>query len=168
MTTPSTQNIISSDIRGFFKVTKTQAISSSSHISSISLSKYTDSNCVIKECSDTYLDDISREMKYTDKHLAADGIKFIRKIRCKECGFRICTINNKNMCLWCFDSMPTSCWSSRIIRHDVRYGPYKGKTHGYVLWKDIEYCKNRLDYKDTKLCQLTKRILEEDTIYSFI
>ena len=42
-------------------------------------------------------------MKYLDKDLSNDKVKFIKKIRCITCGFRICKINNNQTCLWCLN-----------------------------------------------------------------
>jgi len=97
-------------------------------------------------------------MKYLEKDLIKDKIKFARKIRCDECNFRICTINEKLICLWCLND-------DIILRHTVLYDKYKGKTHAFVLYNDFSYCVNQIDfrnqckYDDTKLTHLTKKIL---------
>ena len=97
-------------------------------------------------------------MKYLDKDLVKDKVKFIRKIRCDNCNFRICKINDKPTCLWCLND-------DIILRHKVLYGIYKFKTHAFVLQNDFNYCINQLNfrkernYDDTKLTQLTNKIL---------
>ena len=58
------------------------------------------------------------EMNYLDKYLLKDKVKFIRKIRCSVCEFRLCEINNKQTCLWCFNDR-------KLIKYDITYGKYK-------------------------------------------
>ena len=97
-------------------------------------------------------------MKYLENDLVKDKIKFIRKIRCGNCNFRICKINNKQLCLWCIND-------DIILRHKVLYDKYSGKTHGFVLQNDFNYCMNQINYRDknglseSKLTHLTKKII---------
>jgi hypothetical protein len=97
-------------------------------------------------------------MKYLEDDLINNGIKFIRKLRCNCCNFRICNIMNNPICLWCLKE-------SDILKHNILYGKYKWKSHAYVLYNDFNYCINQIEfrtennYKDSKLTILTKKIL---------
>jgi hypothetical protein len=97
-------------------------------------------------------------MKYLEKDLLKDKVKFMRKIRCNTCNFRICKINNNPVCLWCLND-------DKILKHMVLYDKYKGKTHAFVLHYDFNYCMiqveyiNKKNYNETKLTHLTKKIL---------
>ncbi len=93
-------------------------------------------------------------MKYLEMDLIKDKLKFIRKIRCDQCNFRICLINNQPICLWCLND-------DIILRHIILYDKYKGKTHAYVLQNDFDYCMNQIKcrYTDSKLTHLTKKVL---------
>lgn len=51
-------------------------------------------------------------MKYLEKDLIKDKIKFMRKIRCDNCNFRICKINDNSVCLWCLND-------DIILRHTI-------------------------------------------------
>ena len=100
-------------------------------------------------------------MKYLETDLVKDKIKFMRKIRCDNCNFRICKINGNSVCLWCLND-------DIILRHKVLYHTYSGKTHAYVLQNDFDYCMKQLAFisernlDDTKLTHLTKKILNDD------
>ncbi len=119
--------------------------------------------CKDKSYDKKLCDKHDKDMRYMIMHLESDGVVFIKRKRCTNCNSKICEINDINICLWCFDSKTTDCWSGmRLMRHIVGYGSYSGKTHGYVLWKDFEYCKKRTSFKSTKLCHLTLRILAND------
>jgi len=102
--------------------------------------------------------DCGNYMKYLDNDLVKDKIKFIRKIRRRNCNYRICKINDKEICLWCLND-------DIILRHKVLYNKYKGKTHAYVLQNDFDYCINQIQYRseknfdESKLTHLTKKIL---------
>ena len=97
-------------------------------------------------------------MKYLENDLVKDKVKFIRKIRCEKCNFRICKINNNSICLWCLND-------DIILRHRILYHPYSGKKHAYVLQNDFEYCINQLSFRserkldESKLTHLTKKLL---------
>jgi DNA-directed RNA polymerase subunit RPC12/RpoP len=97
-------------------------------------------------------------MKYLEIDLVKDKIKFMRKIRCDNCNFRICKINDKSVCLWCLND-------DIILRHKVLYDKYNGKTHAFVLQNDFSYCISQIEfitkynYDETKLTHLTKKVL---------
>ena len=97
-------------------------------------------------------------MKYLEKDLLKDKIKFIRKLRCDNCNFRVCKINGNSVCLWCLND-------DIILRHKVLYGKYTGKTHAFVLQNDFSYCISKIEfinknnYDETKLTHLTKKVL---------
>lgn len=97
-------------------------------------------------------------MKYLDNDLVKDKVKFIRKIRCENCNFRICKINENSVCLWCLND-------DIILRHKVLYDIYSGKTHAFVLQNDFNYCINEIGYRtennlnETKLTHLTNKVL---------
>ena len=97
-------------------------------------------------------------MKYLEKDLLKDKIKFIRKLRCDNCNFRVCKINGNSVCLWCLND-------DIILRHKVFYGKYTGKTHAFVLQNDFSYCISKIEfinknnYDETKLTHLTKKVL---------
>ena len=97
-------------------------------------------------------------MKYLENDLVKDKIKFMRKIRCEKCNFRICKINGDSVCLWCLND-------DIILRHKILYEKYIGKTHAYVLQNDFDYCMSQLafrsekKYDETKLTHLTKKVL---------
>jgi hypothetical protein len=103
-------------------------------------------------------EDCGDYMKYLENDLIKDKIKFIRKIRCENCNFRICKINEKNCCLWCLND-------DIIIGHKLLYGKYIGKTHAYVLHNDFTYCISQIQFRiqrkldDSKLTHLTQKIL---------
>jgi len=107
-------------------------------------------------------DDICRNcgnnMEYLEKALVKDKLKFMRKIRCDNCNFRICKINDNSVCLWCLHD-------DKILRHIVLYGKYTGKTHAFVLQTDFSYCvgqvefRRKRNYDETKLTHLTKKVL---------
>lgn len=117
---------------------------------------------------DGYLDiceSCGNYMKYLETDLVKDKVKFIRKIRCDKCNFRICKINNKPVCLWCIND-------DTILRHTVLYDEYHGKTHGFVLQNDFEYCiaqikfRNKQNLGNSKLTHLTKKILHNESSLS--
>jgi hypothetical protein len=97
-------------------------------------------------------------MKYLENDLIKDKIKFIRKVRCEKCNFRICKINGKSVCLWCLND-------DIILRHTILYDKYSGKTHAFVLQNDFSYCINQIELRternldETKLTHLTKKVL---------
>ena len=97
-------------------------------------------------------------MEYLQKDLVKDKLKFMRKIRCDNCNFRICKINDNSVCLWCLND-------DIILRHIVPYGKYNGKTHAFVLQNDFSYCISQIEirkqhnYDETKLTHLTKKVL---------
>lgn len=91
-------------------------------------------------------------MNYLETDLLRDKFKFLRNQRCNKCQFRLSSINNKTVCLWCL--------GEEKIKHTVLYGPYNGKTHAYVLQNDFNYCLERLENNpDTKLAYLTKKFI---------
>lgn len=98
------------------------------------------------------------DMKYLQTDLVKDKLKFIRKIRCDDCNFRICKINGHSVCLWCLDD-------DKILRHKILYDKYNGRTHAFVLQTDFSYCISQIEfrthhnYDESKLTYLTKRIL---------
>jgi len=102
-------------------------------------------------------EDCGDYMKYLEKDLIKDKIKFMRKIRCDNCNFRICKINDNSLCLWCLND-------DKILRHTVLYGKYNGKTHAFVLQNDFSYCVSQIEfrskknYDETKLTHLTKKV----------
>lgn len=104
--------------------------------------------------------DCGSYMKYLDNDLVKDKIKFIRKIRCHNCNYRICKINDKEICLWCLND-------DIILRHKILYNKYKGKTHAFVLQNDFDYCINQIQYRnehhfdESKLTHLTNKILNK-------
>jgi len=97
-------------------------------------------------------------MKYLENDLIKDKIKFMRKIRCEKCNFRICKINGNSVCLWCLND-------DIILRHKILYDKYSGKTHAFVLQNDFSYCMNQITLRternldETKLTHLTKKVL---------
>jgi len=97
-------------------------------------------------------------MKYLQNDLIKDKIKFMRKIRCEKCNFRICKINGNSACLWCLND-------DIILRHKVLYHKYTGKTHAFVLHNDFSYCLSQLEFRtkhkldETKLTHLTTKVL---------
>jgi DNA-directed RNA polymerase subunit RPC12/RpoP len=97
-------------------------------------------------------------MKYLENDLVKDKVKFIRKIRCENCNFRICKVNGDSLCLWCLND-------DIILRHKILYGEYKGKTHAFVLQNDFIYCINQIVFRTersldrTKLTHLTEKVL---------
>jgi len=102
-------------------------------------------------------------MKLLHRDLQKDGVKFIRKNRCDKCNFNICLINNKQVCLWCLND-------DLILRHKVLYDIYNGRTHGFVLFTDFNYCVNQLIFRKahnmntSKLDHLTKKLLNNEEI----
>ena len=96
-------------------------------------------------------------MKYLESDLVKDKLKFLRKIRCEDCNFRICKINGNSTCLWCLND-------DIILRHKVVYDTYAGKTHAFVLQNDFIYCiaqTQRNTANETKLTHLTKKVLNK-------
>jgi len=97
-------------------------------------------------------------MKYLENDLIKDKIKFMRKIRCEKCNFRICKINGNPLCLWCLND-------DIILRHKILYDKYNGKTHAFVLQNDFSYCINQIGLTherkidETKLTHLTNKVL---------
>ena len=97
-------------------------------------------------------------MKYLENDLIKDKIKFMRKIRCDNCNFRICKINCNSVCLWCLND-------DIILRHKILYDKYSGKTHAFALQNDFGYCINQIGLRaerkldETKLTHLTKKVL---------
>lgn len=104
-------------------------------------------------------------MKYLENDLLKDKIKFIRKLRCENCNFRVCKINGNSVCLWCLND-------DIILRHKVLYGKYSGKTHAFVLQNDFAYCiseiefRNNNNYDETKLTHLTKKVLNNVSYFN--
>jgi len=103
-------------------------------------------------------DSCGDHMKYLESDLIKDKVKFMRKIRCENCNFRICKINNNSLCLWCLND-------DIILRHRILYDKYNGKTHAFVLQNDFSYCITQIEfrtkhkYDETKLTHLTKKVL---------
>lgn len=97
-------------------------------------------------------------MKFLENDLLKDKLKFLRKLRCDNCNFRVCKINGNSVCLWCLND-------DKILRHKVMYGKYRGKTHAFVLQNDFSYCiseiefRSKNNYDETKLTHLTKKVL---------
>lgn len=101
-----------------------------------------------------------KNMYYLQQYLLKDKVKFMRKIRCEDCNFRLCEISYKNndyhVCLWCLDRY--------ACKYVVSYGKYKGRSHAFVLQNDFNYCANLAyyrtiqNYKDSLLTTLTKNI----------
>ena len=99
-------------------------------------------------------------MKYLNDDLVKDKVKFIRKIRCGTCNFRICKINNNNICLFCLTD--NDYYDYKMLKQTVLYHKYKGRTHGYVLYIDFDYCIEGIEKcPNSKLTHLTKMILEK-------
>lgn len=99
---------------------------------------------ICRECCDN--------MKQMDKELVKDKVKFLNKIRCDTCNYRICKINSVNTCLWCLNS-------ATLIRSKNYFNKYNGKSNGFVLYYDFEYCLEILkEYPDEKLSKLALQI----------
>ena len=100
-------------------------------------------------------------MKYLDNDLVASKVKFVRKIRCEKCSFRVCNINNINTCLWCIGS-DVPYFENKKFKWIFLYGKYKHKSYAYVLQNDFNYCKFMVKYKqDSQIAILTKIIIDK-------
>lgn len=112
------------------------------------------------------------DMYYLSKNLLKAQVKFTKKIKCSDCGFRLCEINKKQTCLWCFNE-------HKLMTYNITYGKYKNRAYAFILQNDFDYCmyitfnktiisyhNNELIIKknikgDTRLTHLTKKILGE-------
>lgn len=100
-------------------------------------------------------------MKYLDNILVASNVKFIRKIRCEKCCFRVCNINNINTCLWCIGS-DVPYFENKRFNWVFKYGKYKYKSYAYVLQNDFIYCMYMMQNKeDSQIAILTKLIIDK-------
>ena len=93
-------------------------------------------------------------LKKYEKELVNDKVKFMRKIRCNTCNFRMCEINKTPVCMWCLDD-------TKIYYFPIEYKEYKDRTYAYVMSNDFETCTIAVHhYPKGKLSELTRRVLE--------
>jgi hypothetical protein len=104
-------------------------------------------------------------MKYLDNDIVASKVKFIRKIRCDQCSFRVCNINNINTCLWCI-GCDVPYFDNKRFNWVFQYGKYKYKSYAYVLQNDFDYCKFMMKCRqESQIAILTKIIIDKQLKY---
>ena len=91
-----------------------------------------------RSCTTTLCGGWSDEMRYLATDLGKDKVKFLAKVRCDSCTFRLCIVNDTPTCLWCLNDYP-------ILKHTVSYGKHAGKTHAFVIVHDFPYCMWQLN-----------------------